>query len=69
VIVLDASTAILLAKAELLDAFLGLGRERLAMPREVREEYHGRDSLDARLIMRAIEDKRIFVIAAERRAL
>jgi len=53
-IVLDASTAILLAKAELLDAFLRDVGQTVIMPREVREECSGRDSLDARLITRAL---------------
>jgi predicted nucleic acid-binding protein len=69
VIVLDASTAILLAKAELLDAFIDGVEQTVAMPRDVREECAGRDSLDARLIARAIEQKRIEVKGAERRAI
>ena len=67
-IILDASSAILLAKAELLDAFIDAVEQAVAMPREVREECGGRDSLDARLIARAIEEKRIAVKAADRRA-
>ena len=67
-IVLDASTAILLAKAELLDAFLRDVGQTVIMPREVREECCGRDSLDARLITRALQEKRISVRAVERRS-
>lgn len=68
-IVLDASTAILLAKAELLDTFVEEAELTVAMPRDVQEECRGRDSLDARLIARAIEEKRIAVKAVERRAM
>lgn len=67
-IILDASTAILLAKAELLDIFVGGHGEPVIMPREVREECRGRDSIDARLIQRAIEDKLISVEAVKRRS-
>ena len=67
-IVLDASTAILLAKAELLDAFIDGVEQAVIMPTEVRDECGARDSLDAGLIARAIEEKRIEVIVADRRA-
>ena len=67
-IVLDASTTILLAKAELLDAFIRDVRQTVIMPKEVREECCGRDSLDARLIGHAVEEKRIAVKAVERRS-
>jgi predicted nucleic acid-binding protein len=69
VIVLDASTAILLAKAELLDPFIENVEQTVAMPRDVEDECRGRDSLDARLIARAIDEKRIAVRAVERRAM
>ena len=68
-IVMDASTAILLAKAELLDAFIEGVEQTVVIPKDVREECAGRDSLDARLIARAIEEKRIEVKAADRRAI
>ena len=68
-IVLDASAAILLAKAELLDIFFHDAGKTVLMPREVQEECCCRDSLDARLIARAIEDKRIQVRVVERHAL
>jgi len=66
-IVLDASTAILLAKAELLDRFLRDAGQLVVMPSEVRDECRGRDSLDAKLIGRAIEEKRISVKSVDRR--
>lgn len=68
-IVLDAPTAILLEKAELLDGFIESVRQTVAMPKDIQEECRGRDSLDARLIARAIEEKRIGVKAADRRGL
>jgi predicted nucleic acid-binding protein len=67
-IALDASTAILLAKAELLEAFIEDVDQTVAMPKDVQEECRGRDSLDARLIDRAIEEERIEVKAVDRRA-
>jgi len=66
--VLDASTAILLAKAELLDAFLRDAGQAVIMPKQVQEECCGRDSLDARLIARSIEEKRITVKTVGRRS-
>jgi predicted nucleic acid-binding protein len=66
-IVLDASTAILLAKAELLDAFIEEVEQAVVVPRDVKDECGGRDSLDARLIARAIKEGRIDVETADRR--
>jgi predicted nucleic acid-binding protein len=63
-VVLDASTGILLAKVELLDTFLQDIGPGVIMPREVREECRGRDSLDAWLIARALDEKRISATAA-----
>lgn len=61
-IVLDASTAILLAKAELLDAFVEAVRQPVVMPKEVERECYGRrETLDPHLIARAITEKRIAV--------
>ncbi len=61
-IVLDASTAILLAKAELLDAFVDAVQQPVVMPKQVERECYGRrESLDAQLIARAITGKRITV--------
>jgi len=62
VIVLDASTAILLAKAELLDAFVEAVSQPVAMPKAVERECYGRrESLDAHLIAKAITEQRIAV--------
>ncbi len=62
---LDASTAILLARAELLDQFVEEVQQPVVMPKEVEQECYGhRDSLDAHLIARAIAEKRIKVHAA-----
>ena len=67
-IVLDASTAILLAKAELLDEFVEAVKQPMVMPKEVEQECYGRrESLDARLIARAITEKRIAVRIVRRR--
>lgn len=66
---MDASTAILLAKVELLDAFIEGIEQTVILPRDVRDECAGRDSLDARLIARAVEEKRIEVKAVDRRAI
>jgi predicted nucleic acid-binding protein len=65
-IALDASTAILLAKAELLEAFIEGVDQTVVMPRDV--QCRGGDSLDALLIARAIEEERIEVKAVDRRA-
>ena len=61
-IVFDASTLILLAKAELLERFLAtLGMEAV-MPREVARETCGaKPSFDALLIQRLIDEKRLKV--------
>ena len=68
-IVMDASTAILLAKAELLDEFIQAVAEPVVMPREVEEECCSRDSPDAWSIKRAVEERRIRVKTVERKAL
>lgn len=61
-IVLDASTTILLAKEELLDAFVEAVGQPVLMPKEVERECCGRrEALDAHLIARAITEKRIAV--------
>lgn len=60
-IALDASTLILLAKAELLDSFLDSFGKAI-IPIEVeRESCREKSSLDALLIERAIREKRITV--------
>ena len=61
-IVMDASTAVLLAKAELLDPFVASVTQPVVMPKEVERECYGhRESLDAQLIARAVAEKRIKV--------
>jgi len=69
-IVFDASTLILLAKAELLEQFLAaLGMEAV-MPREVaREACEVKQSFDALLIQRLIDEKKIGVHALKDRTL
>lgn len=67
-IVLDASTAILLAKVELLDPFVEAVQQTVVMPKEVEQECYGRrEALDARLIAKAIAEKRIKVQAVRQR--
>ena len=68
-IVMDASTAILLAKAELLDEFIHGVTDQVAMPVEVQQECCTRDSPDARLIGRAIAENRIAVKTVARKDL
>src|SRR2546425_7003962 len=61
-IVLDASTAILLAKAELLDQFVESLKEPVVMPREVERECCGRrELLDAQMIASMVKAERIEV--------
>jgi predicted nucleic acid-binding protein len=61
-IVFDASTLILLAKAELLDRFLAASGVEAVMPREVaRETCEAKPSFDALLIRRLIDEKKIKV--------
>lgn len=61
-IVFDSSTLILLAKAELLDAFLGDYKGTVLIPKEVKAESCLRkNSFDAMLIRKMIEDGRIGV--------
>lgn len=69
-VVFDASTLILLAKAELLEQFLAaLGMEAV-MPREVaRETCEVKQSFDALLIQRLIDEKKIGVETVKDRAL
>src|SRR3990167_2477515 len=59
-IVFDSSTLILLAKAELLDAFIDDYKKVVIIPQEVNEECCSKkDSFDALLIRKRIEEKRI----------
>lgn len=67
-IVLDASTLILLARAELLEAFLGGIHLPIAIPKEVERECCAvKKSLDALLIQRAIDQARIRVWEVNRK--
>jgi predicted nucleic acid-binding protein len=63
-IVLDASTLILLAKVELLSPFLAGVGSPVTIPTEVeRECCRGKKTLDALMIQRAVEESRIQVMA------
>jgi predicted nucleic acid-binding protein len=67
-IVFDASTLILIAKAELLDFFLTGIELEAAIPVEVKKECCGiKKSLDALLIQNALDELRIKVIAVKNR--
>jgi predicted nucleic acid-binding protein len=69
-IVLDASTLILIAKIDLLDTFLAsVGRE-VAVPGEVARECCGvKKTLDAHMIQKALDESRINVIAVKNKKL
>lgn len=61
-IVFDSSTLILLAKAELLDDFIGDYGGKVLIPREVEEESCAKKkSFDALLIKKRIQEKKISV--------
>ena len=68
--VFDASTLILLAKVELLDTFLeGVGQP-VVIPKEVEKECCGSaKTFDALLIRKAVDEKRIGVLAVKERTL
>lgn len=67
-IVFDASTLILLAKAEILETFLEEAGQQIAIPAAVENECCGTaGSLDALLIQKAIAGKRIKVVAVKNR--
>ncbi len=69
-IVFDASTLILIAKAELLDSFLTGIELETAIPVEVEKECCGvKKSLDVLLIQKALDELRIKVIAVKSRKL
>ena len=66
--VFDASTLILLAKAELLEAFLEAAGQTVAIPKEVERECCAvKQSLDALVIRKAVDEKRIRVLAVKSR--
>jgi len=63
-IVLDASTLILMAKTELLTVFLAGAELQVAIPAEVERECCGaKKTLDALMIQKALEDSGIQVVA------
>jgi len=67
-IAFNASTLILLAKGGLLELFLENIGQAAFIPKEVeRECCEGQQSLDALLIRKAIDEKRITVVAARNR--
>jgi predicted nucleic acid-binding protein len=69
-IVLDASTLILIAKAELLDLFLVGVNVPVAIPGEVAKECCGsKKALDAMIIQKVLDESRIEVVAVRNRRL
>ena len=59
-IVLDASTLILIAKVELLDTFLATVSQEVAVPGEVaRERSAVKKTLDALMVQKALDESRI----------
>ena len=67
-IVLDASTLILLARTELLDRFVELIDHDVVIPKEVeREACRVKKPLDALVIQRALVEKRIKVVTVKDR--
>jgi predicted nucleic acid-binding protein len=69
-IVLDASTLILIAKIELLDSFLAGVRKGVAIPGEVaRECCTSKKTLDALIIQKALDELRIKVLTVKNRRL
>lgn len=68
--VFDASTLILIAKAELLDLFLAGFKLKVAIPGEVEKECCGaKKTLDALTIQKALDESRMKVIAVKNRKL
>jgi uncharacterized protein len=69
-IILDASTLILMAKAELLDLFLASIKLPVAIPTEVEKECCcSRKAMDALIIQKALDESRIEVVAVRNRRL
>ncbi len=69
-IIFDASTLILITKAELLDLFLASIKLPVAIPNEVAKECCGsKKSLDALIIQKALDELRIKVVAIRNRRL
>ena len=68
--VFDASTLILIAKAELLEPFLAGIKLRVAIPGEVEKECCGpKKTLDALMIQKAVDESKIEVVAVKNRRL
>ncbi len=69
-VVLDASTLILIAKVEVLEIFLTRSKLRVAIPVEVEKECcAAKKSLDALIIQKAIDESVIKVIEVKNRKL
>lgn len=69
-IIFDASTLILIAKAELLDLFLANVSLPVAVPGEVERECCGsKKTLDAGIIQRALDESRIKTVVVRNRRL
>jgi predicted nucleic acid-binding protein len=69
-LIFDASTLILIAKVEVLDAFLGSIGLDVAIPREVEKECCSvKRSLDALMIQKTVDESKIKVIAVKDRKL
>ncbi len=69
-VVFDASTLILIAKADLLDLFLTSVNVPVAIPGEVEKECCGsKKALDAIIIQKALDESRIKVFALRNRRL
>ncbi len=69
-VVFDASTLILIAKAELLEPFLAGIKLGVAIPGEVEKECCGsKKTLDALMIQKAVDESKIEVVAVKNRRL
>ena len=69
-VVLDASTLILIAKVEMLELFLAKSKLQVAIPVEVEKECcASKKSLDALIIRKALDESRIKVIDIKNRSL
>ncbi len=69
-VVFDASTLILIAKAELLEPLLAGTKLGVAIPVEVEKECCGsQKTVDALMIQKAVEESRIKVVAVKNRRL
>ncbi len=67
-VIFDASTLILIAKAELLDSFLAGSDLEVAIPVEVEKECRGsKKTVDALMIQKAVNESKIKVLAVKNR--